>query len=389
MCVPLTALTPGLPKLRRFFMKVAATRAGVVPEIILKNNEHRADGARRLIPIYQEQGHTFQADTCAPLAAAVRRGHVQFAALARGHYPGRKLHPRALPGIKSLGFWDARYAQDWGLDWHRNEGIELTYLECGGLAFAVDRHVGQLKPDDLTITRPWQPHRVGSPQVGAGRLHWLILDVGVGRPHQPWRWPAWVVLTKADLAELTHILRHTERPVWRATPELRSCFQRIAQAVAADRAGSNISRLAAYLNELFVLVLDMCRQRAVPLDASLSSTQRTVALYWDDLRQHPEQLAKASTVDAMAWQCGLGVTHFIHHTKQLFNTTPIQHLNRQRLELAARQLRAQPDRSVLEIALDCGFASSQYFATLFSKHFGCPPRDLRRKAATAPAELPD
>ena len=56
-------------------------------------------GAIMLIPIYQEQGHTFQADTCAPLDAAVRRGHVQFAALARGHYPGRKLRPRALPSL--------------------------------------------------------------------------------------------------------------------------------------------------------------------------------------------------------------------------------------------------------------------------------------------------
>jgi len=330
-----------------------------------------------LIPIYQEQGHTFQADTCAPLAAAVQRGRVQFAALVRGHYPGRRLSPSALPGVKSLGFWDARYAQSWGLDWHRNEGIELTFLERGGLAFAVDRQVCQLKPDDLTITRPWQPHRVGNPEIGAGRLHFLILDVGVRRPHQPWRWPAWIVLTKPDLQELTRILRHNERPVWPATREIRLCFQRIAQAVEADHAGNNASRLAAYLNELFVLVLDMCRRRAVPLDASLSSTQRTVALFWDDLRQHPAQLAKRWTVDAMAWRCGLGVTHFIHHTKQITNATPIQHLNRQRLELAAQQLRAQPERGVLEIALDCGFSSSQYFATQFRRQWGCTPRAFR------------
>ena len=353
-----------------------------MPEFILKNNEHCGRGAHGLIPIYQEQGHTFQADACGPLVTAARRGRVEFAALARGHYPGRKLGPRALPGIKSLGFWDARYAQNWGLTWHRNEGIELTFLERGSLAFAVDRRICQLKPDDLTITRPWQPHRVGNPEVGAGRLHWLILDVGVRRPHQPWRWPPWLVLTKSDLQELTHILRHTERPDWRATADLRHCFQRISQAVETDRAGSNLSRLSAYLNELFVLVLDMCRRRAVLLDESLSSTQRTVALFWDDLRQHPAQLAKTWTVDGMAWQCGLGVTHFIHHTKQITNITPIQHLNRLRLELAAEQLRAQPERSVLDIALDCGFASSQYFATLFSRHFGCAPRTHRHRTVS-------
>lgn len=330
-------------------------------------------------PIYQEHGKTYQADTCAPLTQAVQTGLLHTTALVRGHYPGRQLPRHALPGVKTVGFWDARYPQDWGLDWHRNEGVELTFLERGGVDFAVDRHTCQLRPDDLTITRPWQRHRVGNPHVGAGRLHWLILDVGVRRPHQPWRWPAWLVLTKADLRELTHILRHTERPVWRATPEIRHCFQRIAQAVEADRAGNNISMLAAYLNELFVLVLDMCRQRRVPLDESLSSTRRTVALFWADLRQHREHLAEPQTVAGMARQCGLGVTHFIHHTKQLANITPIQYLNRGRLELAAQLLCDDPTRSVLDVALDCGFSSSQYFATLFRRHFGRAPRSFRKK----------
>lgn len=332
-------------------------------------------------PIYQEHGQTYQADTCAPLAHAARSALLHMVALSRGHYPGRRLPRQVLPDVKTVGLWDARYLQDWGLDWHRNEGIELTFLERGGIDFAVDRHTCQLRPDDLTITRPWQRHRVGNPHVGAGRLHWLILDVGVRRPHQPWRWPNWLVLTKADLRELTHILRHTEKPVWRATPEIRHCFQRIAQALADDHAGHNISKLAAYLNELFVLVLEMCRQRRVPLDESLSSTQRTVALFWADLRQHREHLADAWTVERMAHQCGLGITHFIHHTKQLTNSTPIHYLTRSRLELAAQLLREAPTRSVLDIALDCGFASSQYFATLFRRQLGHTPRAYRQNAA--------
>ena len=34
-----------------------------------------------------------------------------------------------LPGLKMAGYWDADSDQDWGLPWHRNEGIELTLLE--------------------------------------------------------------------------------------------------------------------------------------------------------------------------------------------------------------------------------------------------------------------
>lgn len=331
------------------------------------------------IPIYQEHGKTFQADTCRPVVEAVNSGRLKQEALVRGHYPGRKLERNALPGVKTVGFWDARVGQDWGLDWHRNEGIELTFLESGSLGFAVDRKVCQLRPDDLTITRPWQKHRVGNPNVGTGRLHFLILDLGVRRPDQQWRWPSWIVLTKADLQELTHILRHTERPVWRATPEIRRCFQSIAQAVESDDSGRNVSRLAAYLNELFVLVLEMCRHKQVRLDESLSSAQRTVELFWADLCQHQEHLAEPLTVGAMAEQCGLGVTHFIHLTKKQTNMTPVQRLTHGRLEMAVKLLKEDPARSVLDVALDCGFSSSQYFTNVFRRQYGCTPSGLRRK----------
>jgi AraC family L-rhamnose operon regulatory protein RhaS len=332
------------------------------------------------IPIYQEHGKTFQADTCAPVSEAVRRRQVRLEALVRGHYPGRKMTGSGLHGVKTIGFWDASSDQDWGLDWHRNEGIELTFLESGNVGFAVDRQTCLLRPDDLTITRPWQRHRVGNPCIGRGRLHWLILDVGVRRPDQQWRWPSWIVLTRPDLQELTHVLRHTERPVWRATPAIRQCFQNIARAVEGKDAARNISRLAAYINELFVLVLEMCRTRPVKLDKSLSSTQRTVELFWGDLRQHREHLAEPWTVGMMAEQCGLGVTQFIHLTKKLTNMTPVQYLTEGRLEMAAKLLKDPGRRSVLDVALDCGFSSSQYFANLFRKQFGSTPRDFRQTA---------
>lgn len=284
----------------------------------------------------------------------------------------------SLPGVKTVGFWDAKSSQDWGLDWHYNEGIELTFLERGGMAYAVDRHRCRLKPDDFTVARPWQRHRVGDPHIGAGRLHWLILDVGVRRPHQPWQWPDWLVLTKNDLRELTEGLRKNERPVWRATPEIRHCFQRIALAVEGDRDGSNISRLAVLLNELMVLVLEMFRRQQIKLDESLASTARTVELFWTDLGRHLDHLVSPWTVESMARQCGLGPTHFIHYSKQLTNTTPIRHLNQCRLQAAARMLREEPQRSILDITMACGFNSSQYFATMFRQEFGRTPGEYRR-----------
>jgi len=331
---------------------------------------------RKPIPIYKDHGETYQADTCVAVVEAAARGELHHQALARGHYPGRKLAPDALSGVKSFGFWDAGHDQAWGLPWHRNEGLELTFLESGSTGFAVDEQHYVLQPDDLTVTRPWQRHRVGDPLVGAGRLHFLIMDVGVRRPNQGWRWPPWVVLSKADLDELTTFLRHNEQPVWKAPADIRRCFQAIAPAVEGDH---NISRLTVRVNDLFVLLLDMFRQQKVQLDESLSSSRRTVELFLADLRAHPEHLALQWTIHDMAGSCGLGVTQFVHHVKRLTNLTPLQYLQHSRLELASKMLRKRPEPSVTEVALACGFSSTQYFATVFHRRFGKSPREIRSR----------
>ena len=229
------------------------------------------------VPIYRSPEETFQADTCRPLADAVARRRLRYAALVHGHYPGTRLPAEALTGLKTIGYWDAQEDQDWGLPYHRNEGLEITLLESGLLEFAVNNREYVLHPGDLTITRPWQLHRVGNPYVMAGRLHFLIIDVGVRRPHQAWKWPPWIMLGASDLKELTDILRQNEQPVWRVPANMIRCFQEVAHALNANQDGSSVSRLTIKINELFLLLLELFRCREISLDESLSSSRRTVA----------------------------------------------------------------------------------------------------------------
>ena len=332
------------------------------------------------IPIYREGQKIYHADACSPLAAAANAGKVRIAALGRGSYPGRRLPDFALPKVRSLAYWDAPDRQCWGLDWHRNEGIELTFLESGSLVFALDDQQHLLQAGDMTITRPWQPHRVGDPYVLASRLHWLILDLGVRHPNQPWKWPGWIVLTKQDLEELTVLLRHNEQPVWPSTPDIRHCFQQIGPALEADKEGSSISRLAVHLNELFVSVLEMLRHKDISLDPSLSSTSRTVELFLADLQSNLENLAEPWTLRIMAEYCGLAETRFRHYCRQLTNLTPVHFLELCRVKAASQMLIERPRMTITEIAMACGFGSSQYFATVFRRHHEDSPRAFRKKA---------
>ncbi len=52
-----------------------------------------------------------------------------------------------------------------------------------------------------------------------------------------------------------------------------------------------------------------------------------------------------------------------------------------RLDCAARRLIEQPEKSIVEIADECGFGSHTYFSDRFRQHFGMSPSDFRREAS--------
>ena len=330
-----------------------------------------------LRPLYQTENKMYRADTCQPVVDAVQAQLIGYEALTRGYYPGRRLRRNSLVGVSLVGYWDAKRDQNWGLDWHRNEGLELTLLQSGSLTYACDNLEYQLDPGDLTIARPWQPHRVGNPNIAASRLHFLIIDAGVRRPHQAWNWPSWVSLTDDDRKELTQYIRYTKNAVWRGTQQVRRCFEHVGRTIELDRSGDHISILTVQLNELLVRLLEMFRCKEIRLDESLSTTQRTVELFWLDVASQVDHLAEPWTVRKMARRCGISVSQFIQLSKRLYNRTPMKQLNRLRVDQAAKLLADEPDQTVTEVATKLGFSSSQYFATVFLREKGCSPSAFR------------
>jgi AraC-like DNA-binding protein len=58
---------------------------------------------------------------------------------------------------------------------------------------------------------------------------------------------------------------------------------------------------------------------------------------------------------------------------------PSEYHNRCRVERAYRILSINHEKTITDVAFECGFSSSQYFATAFRQHLGMAP-NLSRKA---------
>ena len=316
-------------------------------------------------------------DACLAQRKAVESGKITLHALSQGHYPGVRIPAKTLPHIPTLGFFDAIGQQDWGTHMHRNEGIEICFQENGHSSLIVEEMTYPLPAGTLSITRPWQAHQLGTPHVGAGRFHWIIIDVGITRPNQIWKWPEWCILVEKDRQELTKALRGNETPTWKANQKIGKVFSQLAGYIQHDAPATNATRILILINQLFTELLDLLRQQKVPTDDSLTTQRRTAQLFLQELKRDSEMLMAEWTLDEMAEQCGIGRTKFAHYCYELTNTSPIDYLNRCRLAHAARRLTEEPDTAVTTIAMDVGFSSSQYFARKFKERYQMTARQWR------------
>src|SRR5690606_33766686 len=85
------------------------------------------------------------------------------------------------------------------------------------------------------------------------------------------------------------------------------------------------------------------------------------------------------SLEKMAESAGLKRSRFGALCRQLTGESPAMHLNRLRIR-RGRRLLGDTDRSVTDIAFDCGFSSSQYFAKIFRRFQGHEPTHYRRLA---------
>jgi len=329
------------------------------------------------LPIFKTGNDIYQADTCSALCEAVTRKTLTMRALTHGHYPGERLSKHVMPGLLSVGYWNAEHKQDWGLDWHRNEGLELSFLRSGSVEFATVNHSQTLVPNNMTICGPWQLHRVGTPFIDTGILQWLILDQKIRSADQQWTWPNWIVLTKQDLDELARLLLYNPQPVCVANSKMVNCWEQLFRAVRDDANESRFSQIAVAVNELLLLLLLFLRDNEKSKQDDtvliLPPSLHTVKLFLKELESIPQLLEKEWSVKEMAKLCRMSESHFTQCCRKLTNKSPAHFLNYCRVQYALSLMARNPQRSITDIALDCGFTTSQYFATVFKKMTGKTP----------------
>ena len=83
------------------------------------------------------------------------------------------------------------------------------------------------------------------------------------------------------------------------------------------------------------------------------------------------------SLEAMAKQIGMSRYYFASQFKQAMGISPYQYVIRQRIKRARKLLESR--LSLLQIALDCGFASQSHLNKVFRQYVGTTPKKYREK----------
>lgn len=268
--------------------------------------------------------------------------------------------------VLALGRYEYHAVQP-GLSPHAHTGaVEICYLERGCQTYRLEGEEYRLVGGDLLVVPPGVMHDTGESPEDCGVLYWLILKVSPENSTLLHLSPDDSRLIAEKLAGLP-----TKKFVGRTT--LRAIFRRLFELHDLPEAPL---KALSIRHQLLCCILEVlqCAESGEGRAALSDDIRRTV----ERIEAQPEE---ELSLQRLAEGVRLSLSRFKVKFKEEMGIAPREFILRVKMESAKRALAAR-DGSVTEIAVDLGFSSSQYFATVFKRFNQVTPVAYRRRSAS-------
>lgn len=268
---------------------------------------------------------------------------------------------------------------------HKNRGMEITYIEKGLLEWMVEGRLEKVEAGTIFFTLPWQVHGSLREEEPENTIWHVLFHL-----HEHYREPKSQFQFSDDLgftAEESKILSATfsssRRHCFPATPAMRSLMPMLINELQSSRELRDV--LANTLLRAVLVELKRIVTREVADAETCSRTERRAQELITEFSSNCGQQWNLAT---MAEYCGVRRTQFCKIFRNLTGSTPVEYLSHIRIERAKTLLR-KSDARVIDIAFECGYSSSQYFANIFKHATGLTPSAYRESSHLSDAESRD
>lgn len=248
--------------------------------------------------------------------------------------------------------------------WHNHVEMELTVFTHGEGAFFVGDHIGPFGTGEVILLGENLPH------------HWNVRGTCAGLSAQ-WNFPPehafWAFPEMLPLAGLFKKSGHGIRYGGRTAAVITTGLREIARTGGVERLGL-LLRLLSFMasapaaehtllsRRLFSLPPDSVHQQAIS-----EAMRYLLANFRNEIRL--EEILRLTRMSKATFS-----RQFKRHSGKTFSEFVV-HL---RLQAACREL-AETDRSVIEIALACGFSGVSFFNRIFRRIVHSSPSEHRAR----------
>ncbi len=238
-----------------------------------------------------------------------------------------------------------------GLSSHRHPGaVEICYLERGRQTYRLEGRDYNLVGGDLFVVPPGKVHDTGGRPEDCGILYWLILKIP--RPDT-----SLLSLCSADTAIVRRRLLRIPRPQFVGRPVLKYMLNRLFELY--DRPKDDLRSIAIKYELLGVLLeIIHCAHNDQPRQCS-----KAISRVVEKISGCPQG---DFSLQGLADVARLSLSRFKVKFKSEMGIAPREFILRAKVQEAKKAL-IEGQLSVTEIAIDLGFSSSQYFATVFKR----------------------
>lgn len=256
---------------------------------------------------------------------------------------------------------------------HKNRGMEITYIEKGMLEWMVEGIPEKIENHSVYFTLPWQVHGSVNPREPNNTIWHVLfhLEEDYPEPNPHFLLPSSLGFSREEMRILSAVFSSSTSHCFPATPVMQSLMPMLIgelQSTHELREAHSRSLLRTILVELKRIVAGDVTDTGL-----YTHSEQRIQAFIADL---PTRCDQQWTLAGMARLCGVQRTQLNKIFQKLTGSTPMEYLFRIRIERAKILLR-ETDLKIIDIAMECGYGSSQYFANNFKRAVGTTPTEYR------------
>jgi AraC-like DNA-binding protein len=220
------------------------------------------------------------------------------------------------------------------------------------------------------VTCPWQEH--GSPRdvVDIGEIYWIVIKPEIFTNEGAFLLGDWSRFSVSECQLIGNILSENSKHTIQKAIPFKDLFEKLHHEIENRKFGS-YQRVCNLVEELLISTVRIIQNRENQIKENKNWFNN-----FDELIH--TNISKKWPLNELAKINKVGITTLTQLVKEHTGYTPANYIIYLRLEEAKTQLR-NTKKSATEIALDCGFYSSQHFSSTFTKWIGITPSTYREK----------